>query len=72
MKQVIRRSVMPVGTAALLVAAILSMITPAGMRAETAESCLGESRLCYEEVAKSCLFWVFFCSEERTYHYWSK
>ena len=71
MKQVIRRSVWPVGTVVLLAAATLSIITPASMRAEAAEHCLGNFRLCYEEIETSCLFWIFFCSEETTYHYYS-
>lgn len=72
MKRFMLSSAKSISAVAILVAAMLSVITPADMRAETGEECLGQLELCSIEITKTCLFWIFFCSEEEEHLYYSR
>ena len=71
MKQAVFSSARSIGSVALLAAAMLSIVTPPSMRAETGADCLGHDQLCSKEITTSCLFWIFFCKDDVTYTYYS-
>lgn len=71
MKQAIFSSARSVGSVAVLAAAMLSIVTPASMRAETGAECLGQDQICSMEITTTCLFWIFFCREDVTIIYYS-
>ncbi len=71
MKQATFSSARSIGSVALLVAAILGIVTPPSMRAETGARCLGHDQICSMEITTSCLFWIFFCRDDVTYTYYS-
>lgn len=72
MKRIIKKATLSGAAMAFLVAALLQVAEPTGVRAQEGpdDECMGAYLLCGVEIKKTCVLWVFFCTEVYEYLYY--